>query len=73
MLPFLALIAASPAWWWALAVVVTVRYAGLFGVDVLPLGFQTADSLVLVAVVAQAALLLAYAARISTNWRTAPS
>ena len=67
VLPFLALIVASPAWWGALAVVVTIRYVGLFGVDVFPLGFHTADNLVHVAVVAQAALLLAYAARVSTS------
>src|SRR5439155_19439411 len=30
MLPFLALIAASPLWWWALSAVATVRYVGLF-------------------------------------------
>jgi uncharacterized membrane protein len=67
VLPFLALIVASPAWWGALAVVVTVRYVGLFGVDVFPVGFHTADNLVHVAVVAQTALLLAYAARVSTS------
>lgn len=67
MLPFLALIAASPIWWAALATVATARYVGLFGVDVFPLGVHTADALVHVTVMGQAMLLVAYTVRISTS------
>jgi Glycosyltransferase family 87 len=64
LVPFLALLSMRSVWWWILSIIATVRYAALFGVDVLPLGLGTADRLVHAAVILQAALLMVYMAAI---------
>ncbi len=60
VVPFLALLPRRSTWWWLLSAVAVVRYAGLFGVDVFPVGTHTADELVRAAVIFQAALLVVY-------------
>ena len=60
VVPFLALLPRRSTWWWLLSAVAVVRYAGLFGVDVFPVGTHTADELVRAAVILQAALLVVY-------------
>jgi hypothetical protein len=52
-------------------VIALVRYAGLFGVNVLPIGTATADRLVHAAVILQAALLVLYAGAILGRHRGA--
>ena len=64
LVPFLAVLRFGSIWWWLLSAVACVRYAGLFGVDVLPVGLHTADRLVHAAVVLQAAILVAYMAAV---------
>ena len=75
LVPFLALLSMRSVWWWLLSIIATVRYAALFGVDVLPLGLGTADRLVHATVILQAALLVGYMAAILMqrgNARIAP-
>lgn len=69
VLPFFALVRTRPLWWATLCAVALVRYAGLFGVDQLGFGLATADHLVRIAVLTQAALLAAWAALLA--WRMA--
>ena len=63
-MPFLAVLRLGSIWWWLLSAIACVRYAGLFGVDVLPVGLHTADRLVHAAVVLQVAILVAYMAAV---------
>jgi uncharacterized membrane protein len=64
IVPFLVVLRLGPVWWWLLSAIACLRYAALFGVDVFPVGLQTADRLVRAAVILQAAVLVAYMAAV---------
>ncbi len=66
VVPFLVLVRTRSTWWWLLCAPALLRYAGLFGVNVFPVGTHTADKLVRVAVMVQAAVLIIYVAEILT-------
>jgi len=72
LVPFLALLRMRSIWWWLLSATALLRYAALFGVDVLPIGTHTADRVVHAAVILQASLLLLYAAAILLPRRNRP-
>ena len=73
LVPFLALLRMRSIWWWLLSATALLRYAALFGVDVLPIGTHTADRVVHAAVILQASLLLLYAAAILLPRRNGPA
>jgi uncharacterized membrane protein len=60
LLPFFAMLRLGSIWWFLLSTIAVVRYAALFGVDVLPLGLGTADRVTRAVVVAQALILIGY-------------